>query len=120
LGIARALVAFLLDGDNQDDYAFIAAVHAHPQLLDEFPQLADPDRYEDGANLMAMSLMAADPRLENLHRSITPPEDLETAVAELLDAFQGNVSAVDVGGMRQGGDHAGQFDLRDGVAEGPQ
>jgi hypothetical protein len=88
--VTRVLVAYLIDERCADVYAFIAAAAAHPELLDEFPQLFDAYRYEGrhGAELMVEGLTRTEPELRFLLDSVTPHEDRTVAAAALLDAFQ--------------------------------
>jgi hypothetical protein len=89
--IVRVLVAYLLDQDYRDTYAFIAAMGAHPNLPDEFPQLLDADRYvgRRGAELMlrgTIELTGAE-HLRTLLDEL-PRKDPVKAVAALLEDFQ--------------------------------
>jgi hypothetical protein len=100
--VARELVSYLLNQDNRDIYAFIAAVGAHHGLLREFPQLMEADRYVgmQGAALMLQGTMELRPasrvQLTHLLNSIrkqrgdarTTDPDHPVAAAAFLDAFQ--------------------------------
>jgi hypothetical protein len=94
--IVRVLVAYLLDQDCRDTYAFIAAMGANPDLHHEFPQLLDAERYvgRRGTELMlrgTIELTEAE-HLRTLLNAL-PPEDPAKAVAALLEDIQWRTGA---------------------------
>lgn len=94
--VAHDLVEHLLHHNCHDTYALLIAAAAHPDLLTEFPQLLEPERYAgmQGTVLLLEALletMPTAPKARFTHllealRDTAPSADL--AAAALLDAFQ--------------------------------